>query len=213
VLERPSLAEQLRQKRSETVISELESTALRLFEERGFGEVTVQEIADEARISVRTFYRYFPTKEDVLQRRLDQRSDALRAALAHRPVEETPLHALRAALAEVVSAEDAVLLRRWISVVATTPSLLRAVIGGIHLKTLRVIAEFFGARLGTSSDDLIPTVLAAATGGVLQAAHTQWFLHGGDLSTKISECLEVLERGVPSVVDDWLPTVVEGVSS
>ena len=125
----PSLARQLR-KRSEMMISELEAVALRLFEERGFAEVTVDEIATEAHISVRTFYRYFPGKEDVLQLQIEQRSDALRAALSARPADEPPLHSLRLALEEVVSAEDTVLLRRWIAVVAATPGVLKGVLGG-----------------------------------------------------------------------------------
>ena len=75
-----SFALQLRVKRSELMIEELEAVALRLFEERGFRDVTVEEIASEARISTRTFYRYFPNKEDVLQVQIDRRSRDLRAA-------------------------------------------------------------------------------------------------------------------------------------
>ncbi len=60
-----SLARQLRVKRSEMMVSELEAVALRLFEQRGF-DITVEGIASEAQISVRTFYRYFPAKDDVL---------------------------------------------------------------------------------------------------------------------------------------------------
>src|SRR5262249_14446370 len=101
-----SLAAQIRVKRSEMMISELESVALRLFDERGFSNVTVDEIASEAQISVRTFYRYFPAKEDVLQVQIDRRSGALRTALSTRPVDEPPLHSLRLALAEVLAAED-----------------------------------------------------------------------------------------------------------
>lgn len=197
-----SLARQLTAKRSEMMTLQLEAVALRCFEERGF-DITVDEIATEARISVRTFYRYFPAKDDVLQVRIEQRSDALRAALALRPAAEPPLHSLRVALEDVLSAEDTDLLRRWTVVVAATPHVLKGVLGGIQLKGHRVIAEFFGARLGVPSDALIPTMLAAAVGGVIQAAQTQWFFTGGDLTTAISEGLQVLERGIGTDPESW----------
>jgi AcrR family transcriptional regulator len=198
-----SLATQLRLKRSEMMLSELEAVALRLFEERRFDSVTVEEIAARAHISVRTFYRYFAAKDDVLQLRIDRRSEALHAGLSARPADEPPLHSVRLALEEVVAAEDAALVRRWIAVVAATPSVVKGVIGGIQLKSQRVIAEFFGARLGLQSDAFVPTMLAGAVGGVIQAAHTRWFLHGGDLPTTISEGLEVLERGIGSDPTTW----------
>ena len=183
------------------MISELEAVALRLFEERGFDRVTVDEIASAALISARTFYRYFPAKEDVLQVMIDRSSEALRVALAARPVDEAPLHSLRLALEETVSLEDAALTRRWTAVVAATPGVLRAVLGGIQLKNQRVIAEFLGSRLGLSGDALVPTMLAAAVGGVIQATRTRWFVEGGDLVTRMSESLEVLERAIlPGVI-------------
>ena len=74
-----SLTELLRAKRSEMMISELQAIALRLFEQRGFDEVTIEEVASRARISVRTFYRYFSAKEDLLQVHIDRRSEALQA--------------------------------------------------------------------------------------------------------------------------------------
>jgi TetR/AcrR family transcriptional regulator, regulator of mycofactocin system len=201
-----SLALQLREKRSEMMISELEAVALRLFEERGFGDVTVDEIASEAQISVRTFYRYFPGKEDVLQLQIERRSVALRAALAARPADEPPLHSLRLALEEAASAEDTALVRRWIAVVAATPAVLRGVLGGIQLKGHRVIAEFFGARFGLPSDALVPTMLAAAAGGVIQAAQTHWYFRGGDLATAMSEGLDVLEKGIGTDPTTWSAT-------
>src|SRR4051794_15137721 len=96
--------------------SELESIALRLFAERGFDEVPVDLIAAEARISVRTFYRYFPSKEDVFQHQIARRSEGLQAALAARPFDEPPLHSLRVAYAQQIAGEDAELLQRWIAV-------------------------------------------------------------------------------------------------
>jgi AcrR family transcriptional regulator len=178
--------------------------ALRLFEERGFGDVTVDDIASEAEISVRTFYRYFPTKEDVLQVQIERRSSRVRAALAARPVDEPPLHSLAVAYAEVLAAEDAELLRRWIVVVAATPAVLRGVLGGILLKSQRMIAEFLAGRAGLADDALMPTMLAAAAGGVIQAVQTHWYLNGGDLPAQIAEGLAVLERGFASQAD-WPP--------
>jgi len=198
-----SLAAQLRLKRSEMMLSELEAVALRLFEEPGFDVTTVEDIAARAHISVRTFYRYFRAKDDVLQLRIDRRGEALQAALSARPADEPPLHTVRLALEEVVAAEDAALVRRWIAVVAATPSVVKGVIGGIQLKSQRVIAEFFADRLGFQSDAIVPTMLAGAVGGVIQAAHTRWFLHGGDLATTISEGIEVLERGIGSDPTTW----------
>jgi AcrR family transcriptional regulator len=196
------LARQLRARRSELMTLELEAVALRCFEERGF-DVTVEEIAAAAHISVRTFYRYFPTKEDVLQVRIEQRSTALRAALFARPADEPPLHSVRVALEAVIAAQDQELLRRWTTVVAATPSVIKGVLGGIHLKGLAVIAEFFGARFGVPSDALVPTMLAAAVGGVIQAAQTQWFIRGGDLATAMSDGLAVLEHGIGTDPATW----------
>jgi AcrR family transcriptional regulator len=201
-----SLALELRAKRSEMMILELEAVALRLFEQRGFGDVTVEEIASEAHISARTFYRYFPAKEDVLQLRIERRSEALRAALSTRPADEPPLLSLRLALEQELAAEDPQLVRRWIAVIAATPSVLRAVLGGIQLKSHRVMAEFLGSRLGSPSDALVPTMLAAAAGGVIQAAQTHWYFHGGDLAETISESLEVLESGLGADPRKWSAT-------
>jgi hypothetical protein len=46
-------------------------------------------------------------------------------------------------------------------------------------------------------------MLAAAAGGVIQAAQTHWYFHGGDLTETISESLEVLERGLGADPRKW----------
>jgi AcrR family transcriptional regulator len=198
-----SLATRLRTKRSEMMISELESIALGLFAERGFDEVTVELIASDAQISVRTFYRYFPSKEDVFQRQITRRSEGLRAALSARPLDEPPLHSVRLAYAEQIATEDADLLQRWIVVIANTPSVVKSVLGGIQLNTQRVVAEFLATRLDLPSGALVPTMLAAAAQGIVQAAQTQWWMHGGDLVATISESLEVLEKGLGTDPTTW----------
>jgi TetR/AcrR family transcriptional regulator, regulator of mycofactocin system len=193
---RLSLVEKTRQRRSELMISELEAVALAMFEERGFATVNVEEIAAEAQISTRTFYRYLPAKEDVLQVRIRRRAEALRDALAERPTDELPLHSLRLAVDAAFSAEDPVLLKRWIAVVAATPSALRAVLGGCILILNGMLAEFFGSRLNVPADALVPTMLAAAASGIIKAAESRWLVFGGNLATTTSESLRVLEEAV-----------------
>ncbi len=202
-MESQSLADQLRSKRAEMMVSELAGVALRLFEERGFGDVSVEQIASEAHISARTFYRYFPTKEEVFQVQIDRRSEALRSALSARPIDEPPLRSIRLGLESALEEEDAALVRRWVTVIAATPSVLKAVVGGIQLKTHRVMAEFLAVRLGLPDDGLVPIMLAAAAGGIIQAAQTHWYVHGGDLADTISRGLDVLERGVGTDLDTW----------
>jgi TetR/AcrR family transcriptional regulator, regulator of mycofactocin system len=201
--EAQSLSLQLRAKRLEMMESQLEEVALRLFDERGFANVTIEEIAFEAHISPRTFYRYFASKEDVLQLRIVRRSEVLREALAAQPADEPPLRSLRVAFEQEFSTVDPIVLRRWIAVIADNANVLRGVVGAIQLKIHPVIANFFGSRLGLPSESLVPTMLAAASLGVVQAAHTQWFIHDGDLAVTMSESLAVLERGISTDPKTW----------
>jgi len=145
-----------------------------MFEEARFATVNVEEIAAEAQISTRTFYRYFATKEDVLQVRIRREAESLREALEQRPVGEPPLHSLRYRRRAAISAEDPALHKRWIAVVAATPTALRAVLGGCILTLNGMLAEFFGSRLNVPADALVPTMLAAAAAGVIRAAEMRW---------------------------------------
>ncbi len=210
-----SLVSRRRATRSALLTADLEAVALQLFHERGFNNVTVDEIAATAQISPRTFYRYCPTKEDLLLLRIERRSAALAAALAARPAAEPPLSSIRHAFEAVIAAEDEALARLWIDVIVGTPSVLRVVIGAIQLKSHRVVAAFVGDRLGVGTDELVPTILAAAVGGVIQATQTRWYFEGGDLAATISHGLRVLEQGVGSDLVPWTtdPPVGEGAAS
>lgn len=194
--QRPSLPEQLRARRAEAMVMELEAVALRLFEERGFGTVTVDDVAVEAGISARTFYRYFPAKEDILQVRLRRGAAFLEVALAERPADESPLHSVHAALEEQAGDEDPDLMRRWMNVISSNPDVLSGVMGGIQLHVQQVIRRFFAERLRLQEDALEPWIWAAAIGGVMQGANIRWFLEGGDRAQIMSEGFEILEKGI-----------------
>jgi AcrR family transcriptional regulator len=188
-----SLSREVRSRYAEEMVLELERVALGLFEERGVAEVTVEEIAADAGISPRTFYRHFAGKDDIFQVRIERHASALRLALGERPAGEPPLRSLREALVKVVSHEDSVLRRRWMLVVESSPNLVRAALGGVHLKVNTVMADFFGDRLGLPAADLVPAMLSAAAGGVVFAANATWLLEGGLLEERLAQALDVLE--------------------
>ena len=76
----------------------LTKSALKLFRENGFDATTVNEIAQLASMSPRTFFRYFETKEDVVFQDAPRHLDALRRVLRDRPPSESNSIALRSAL-------------------------------------------------------------------------------------------------------------------
>lgn len=83
--------------------------ALRLFDERGFEETTISDIAAAADVSPRTFFSYFPSKDDVVFAEMDEHLAEVRAGLAERPSGETPLATFRRvadALLQAITAED-----------------------------------------------------------------------------------------------------------
>ena len=83
--------------------------ALRLFAERGYEETTISDIAAAAEVSPRTFFSYFPSKEDVVFAEMDERLADVRAGLAERPPARRRWRrsaGSRSALLQAIAAED-----------------------------------------------------------------------------------------------------------
>ncbi len=157
--------------------------ALTLFAERGFDAVTVDDIALAAGISRRTFFRYFESKEDAALPTEHDRLEALREALASRPVGEPLVLGLRHALVSVVETDfDAEEHRARLRIVADSPSVkARSLELLTHWETeLReVIADHRGVDATT---DVATRVLAAAMVASVRAAAEVWVALGDDRS-------------------------------
>ena len=115
----------LRERKKAQTREALRDAALELFHRQGFEQTTVEDIADACDVSPRTFFRYFPTKEDVLFGDGDERCGRLLAAIEAEPPEVGPFAALLAgslAVAEDYGAErERLVLRR--GVLASTEQL------------------------------------------------------------------------------------------
>src|ERR1700748_3060170 len=91
----------LRERKKAKTRAAIRDHALRLFRENGYQRTTVEQIAAAAEVSPSTFFRYFPTKEDVvLQDDMDTR---MVEALERQPASLSPLSAVRAAARDALA--------------------------------------------------------------------------------------------------------------
>ncbi|MEC3919078.1 TetR family transcriptional regulator [Nocardia sp. CDC160] len=159
----------LREREKARVRRELIDAALMLFDRRGFEQTTVQEIADAAHVSRRTFHRHFPSKTAVVFAHEEDVMAYLLAALDRRPPREAVFVALRAALRDFLLDEaETDLRRRQVDtarrarlVLITNPQLRRENFTGTFGRR-DALARNFARRAGIPEDDL-RAVLAATT--------------------------------------------------
>lgn len=87
--------EGLRERKKRRTRQSIIDAAHELFHLKGYEAATVEEIADQAEVSVRTVFRYFASKEAIALAPLDEMGDLTVAALRRRPADEPPMTALR----------------------------------------------------------------------------------------------------------------------
>ncbi|MFF2091812.1 TetR family transcriptional regulator [Paenibacillus sp. NPDC058174] len=156
----------LRERKKAKTIAAVQAHALRLFHEHGYHETTVDQIAAAAEISPSTFFRYFPTKEDVLI--VDNYDPLLIQAFRAQPSELSLLEATRNAMTEGIdnmSADEMETVRQRIQLIMTVPELRAATLNN-QMLTLQLIAELAAERLGRSADDWAVQTFAGAVIGV-----------------------------------------------
>lgn len=86
----------LRERKKRRTREAIVEAALELFAEQGFEDTTIAEIADAAEVAPRTFFAYFPSKEDVVFADFPEMLEAAVARLHDRPAGESVVDAMRA---------------------------------------------------------------------------------------------------------------------
>lgn len=169
----------------------LQDHAIRLFAERGFDDVTVEEIATAAGVSHMTFFRNFPTKEAVV---LDDPYDpVIGDAIAGQAQDLPPLERVRRGVLEAwvnldPPPDDMVSTR--LRLAASHPS-LRARVWENNLRTEDVIVD---ALTGTGVGRLEARAAAGAVNGALTAALFDWAENPGaeSLGRTIHRALQIV---------------------
>jgi AcrR family transcriptional regulator len=154
-------------------------------------------------VSPSTFFRYFPTKEDiVLQDDMDTR---MIEALDRQPTRLGPLSAVRAAAREVFASytqADLDLLQETTVLTMTVPE-VRARAMDEFARTISVISEALAKRTGRPADDLAVRTTAGAIIGVMMSITMPWEGWSNDRQTieetfqRIDQALGLLEAGLP----------------
>ncbi|MFC8797618.1 TetR family transcriptional regulator [Promicromonospora sp. NPDC057138] len=181
----------LREISRDAVRTRITDVALGLFVERGFDQVTVEQIAAAAGMSARTFHRYFPAKEDVVVGEPARWGELVRDALADRPRDEPVWESLRSSFETLLAQagringdEGAKLTMR---VLGTTAS-LRARNLEKHLLWASMLTPLVADRLKGDDAALRAEIIVQSALACLDVALTTWA--NVDDGTTASELLE-----------------------
>jgi len=154
-------------------------------------------------VSPSTFFRYFPTKEDlVLQDDMDTR---MLEAFERQPTGLSPVAAIRGAIREVLesySEADLDVIRQTTTLAMTVPE-VRARAMDEFGRTIAVVSEALAKRAGRPADDLAVRTIAGAIIGVIMSITMPWAGWSSDrqiimdMFERIDQALALLEAGLP----------------
>ncbi len=191
---RPSLRERKKTKTRAAI----QRSALRLFAEQGYEVTTVEQIAEAAEVSPSTFFRYFPTKEDVAL--YDELDPLFIAAFEAQPANLNPVKALRGALRAVFSdipAEDTAQQWERARLIFSVPELRMRMLDQVA-GMFQLMAELIAKRTGRRADEPAVRAYAGAVIGTLLA-----MMFDG-LGTSLEDFLERMDAGL-AYLESGLP--------
>jgi AcrR family transcriptional regulator len=184
----------LRERKKARTRAAIQSHALRLFREQGYEATTVQQIIEEVEVSQSTFFRYFPTKADVVL--TDEFDPVIVTAFRDQPREMSAIRALRAAFSRAFSQltdEERDAQQDRMLLVLSVPE-LRAAMLDQFASAMGLLAEIVAERTERSPGDIAVRVFAGAVvGAVMAAMFAITENQGSDFAQTIDEAMACLE--------------------
>jgi len=194
--DRPALG--LRERKKARTKAAIQQHALRLFREQGYDATTVEQIAEAAEVSPSTFFRYFPTKEDVVLS--DDYDPLLVAAFKAQPPELSPIQAMRRAMRSAfgtIPAAEMERVRERSALMLQVPELQAATLANLT-QTMRLLTGLVAERVGREPDDFAVRNFSGALLGVWISVLFDWAAcPGADLATALDDAMAHLEAGLP----------------
>ena len=174
----------LREQRRERNAREIQQAAMSLFAERGYAGVTVEDIAREAGISERTFFRYFASKDHVLVAEAGRRIDIVHESLVRQDDSLDAWQALRTAVLDQSANEERIGRNAaiWAHLTKEAPALLAKMIMHGALEGTHNIEVELARRLGVPDGDALPDVMMRVTLAAMQSAYLRWLEDDGSAS-------------------------------
>lgn len=200
--------EKLQLRKQELVRDTIYDAAIDLFAAKGFDETTVEEIAQAAGVSRRSFFRYYASKDDLLAQSVVQYGSAITKAVETCPASLSLLETLRetvlAGINHTASVQE--LTRRTIQIAQRSTSARKA-----HASRLidiqDAVATAYARRFKSKSIyDSSPRLMAQMSISILNVAITSWFTgEYQDLSTSAKHVLASLDRIVCATANSIQP--------
>jgi len=198
----------LRERKKQRTRRTLVETALRLFQEQGFDQTTVAAIAAAADVSVKTFFNYFPSKEDVVFADSRLRMETTLQVVAERAPDDD-LDALlqrvvERVLALIRSSEtdvDPALLPARIRLLREVPALQARALQLIYV-TQRRLAEALAEAYPDRLDRVTAAAVVGSLVGAAQAAVFASIERGDsleDADAAVRRATQVAVRGIDSL--------------
>ncbi|UKA55222.1 mycofactocin system transcriptional regulator [Arthrobacter sp. FW305-BF8] len=172
----------------------IERAAFKLFEEQGFDETTMEQIAKAVGVGRRTLFRYFPSKNDIPWGQFDQSLRDFAAQLASVPSEVPIAEAVHRCVVAFNRFDEQSLPQHRIRMrlILGTPTLQAH--SALRYEAWRgVIEDYVADRLGTSSDALVPRLAGHVSLALAVSSYEQWLLEpGSDLTVILQMEMDAL---------------------
>lgn len=189
----------LRERKKARTRVAIQHEALHLFREQGYDRTTVEQIAAAADISPSTFFRYFPTKEDVVL--ADEYDPFAIAAVRNQPPDVRPIEAIRRAMRatfDELPRGDLEDFDERVRLIFLVPELRAAASDQLFMQSIDEVAELLAERLGLGLDDPAVRTLAGSLLGVALSSMYRWAADpSDDLIDVLDEALKHLDAAYP----------------